>query len=100
MIKKLTKVQQIKFDLIRKYLETETGKEYKLSLADNDATSIYEVEKLYMNATGIYIKGNTYPRSKNKTDRLYDGTELTGIYRAGLKADEDFELFVNQENSK
>ncbi|MES0340758.1 MAG: hypothetical protein ABUK08_00425 [Candidatus Humimicrobiaceae bacterium] len=96
-MEKLTKLQKTKFDLIRKYLDSETGKEYALSLADNESTSIHSVKKLYMNATGIYLKGNTYPLWKTETDRLYDGTEITKVYRAAMKADEDFQLFVNNE---
>lgn len=97
---KLNWLQARKYQSIRKYLKTDTGKEKGLLLSINNSTNVYSLYMLYTTGSGIYIKGRSYPRGMYSTDRLYDGTEITDIYKAGLKADSDFRNFIDHEKKE
>lgn len=97
---KLNPLQQKKYYLIRKYLETETGKKRGLLLNIEGSKNKYALSMLYINGLGIHIKGNPYPKGKYSIDRLLDGTEITSIYKAGILGDNDFRNFAKKEKEK
>lgn len=93
-MKKLNQLQQTKLETIQKYLTTDIGKD-GLLLGDQDVTYISSLKKMYVNASGIVLTGFEYGNygSGNTTTRI-EPSEITAIYRAGLKNDEDFSIFV------
>lgn len=96
---KLNPLQQNKYYLIRKYLETDTGKKRGLLLSVANSKNKYALSMLYINGLGIHIKGNPYPKGKYSIDRLLDGTEITAIYKAGILGDSYFKEFIKQNKS-
>jgi len=90
-------LQARKYKLIRKFLKSDAEKKHGLLLSYCDDTKIYSLMMLYNNGSGLYIKGKAYPEGKYTVDRLYDGTEITAIYKAGVKGDNDFRDFIDQE---
>lgn len=94
---KLNRSQQKKFNSIVLYLDTDMGKSDGIILYDNDSTYISKVEKLYINATGICLRGFNFCGTVRFTDRFDSGADITRIFRAGLKGDEDFKYFVEME---
>jgi len=59
---------------------------------DNDVTYIYCIKNLWSNATGIYMVGNSGSGEIIK-DRI-NFSQVNVLYRAMLRGDEDFQLFV------
>lgn len=94
-MKKLNKNQQNKLSQIQNYLMTEIGSA-GMTLSDNDVTYISSLKRMYIDATGIVLKGYDYTRGVVKA-RIFP-EEITSIYRAGIKGDEDFMYFINQLN--
>ena len=97
-VKKLTKKNQEKLDLIKKYLTTsEFGKRDGIMLADNDETYFWYITNAWFNASGIHIKGKECGSlSKGfKTDTIWS---MAKLFNACKKGDEDFVNFLEREN--
>jgi len=94
---KLNWLQVRKYNLIRKYLQTRIGEKNGLLLFINNSTNVYVLRMLYKTSSGYYIKGKAFPIGKFATDTLYYSTEITDIYKAGLKGDNSFRVFIKKE---
>ncbi len=90
---KLTKKQLEKVQTIKAYLNDDTdGNGLLISC---DATQIYSVKNIYINASGIWLTGKCYLFKKQKDNVHPSG--MNAIYRACLK-DEDFNNWLDKRN--
>jgi len=91
MAKAITAKQAEKIAAINNYLATEIGKPGAM-VAENDASFIWNLKKIYANATGVYLGGSEAGGRPFK-DRI-DFGQIGTLYAAIRRGDDDFKEFL------
>lgn len=96
-LKKNENIQR-KLKLIMDFLKTDIGKD-GIIVDDNDYTSLSDIKKVYMNATGINFAGLGPGYANKFIERIpfNHSNEVNYIFNACMRGDEDFKLFVNNQ---
>jgi len=90
-VPRLTNLQRQKIEYMKSYLASELGKD-GIFTGDQDVTMLTYIKKIYVDATGIVLIGDSW-RERNKKDRIHPSM-ISNLYRACLRNDEDFYNFV------
>jgi len=90
-VPRLTNLQRQKIEYMKSYLASELGKDGILT-GDQDVTMLTYIKKIYVDATGIVLIGDSW-RERNKKDRIHPSM-ISNLYRACLRNDGDFYNFV------
>jgi len=96
-MKKLTKAQLKKYTQLRNYLCTPGIGGYKGILLDtNSVTCIWVLCNIYKNCASGFISGNETGNFEMVKKKFLDNKDMSKIYHAAIRGDEDFKNYVNK----